>query len=624
MIHPRYGVLDHVPLGILVLDAERRVVFWNACLEDWTGIGRSQMVGIRLQERFPHLQEPRYAGRLDNLFSGGAPTVFSSQLHPHFLPAPLRSGRLRVQHTVGVGIPTGDGGSHVLLALEDVTNLADAVAARRVAEQRYRSIAEDQTEMIVRWRPDGMRTYANDSYCRALNLEREAVIGTSLFASLQESERTELRRIVERLTPARPVARQETRSRPEGEEGRVEWTSWTHRALFVEPDEVSELQSVGRDVTDRKLAEEALKESEERFRAVAETAPAAIFIHDGTALRFANAAAEAASGRPRDRLFAEFWEMIHPDSLALARECVLGRLEGEAGAVRSELCLVRGDGEEVWLDLSADRLRLEGRRAVVGVGLDISQRKQLERFKDGLISLAAHELRNPLTSILNTLEWLTQKEGDLSEADKKLLDVAYRNSVRMARLIDDVLDVEKAESGNLVLNPARLELGPLVEQAIVASEGYARGLDVRLHLEQSAPGALVMADPDRLLQVLANLLSNAAKFSPPASTVTITVSRQGPALRVAVRDHGPGIPEDQRSHVFEKFFQVRSKEKRHKGTGLGLAICKSLVERQGGRIGFESAPDRGTTFFFELPEHVEHPADPQTSQPTGPEPADRP
>jgi PAS domain S-box-containing protein len=609
VIHPRYGVLDHVPLGIVVLDAERRVVFWNACLEDWTGIGRSQMVGIRLQERFPHLQEPRYVGRLDNLFSGGAPTVFSSQLHPNFIPAPLRSGRLRVQHTVGVGVPTGDGGSHVLLALEDVTNLADAVAARRVAEQRYRSIAEDQTEMIVRWRPDGMRTYANDSYCRTVRMPRDEVIGTSLFASLQESERAELRRIVEGLTPERTVARQETCSRPDGPEGPVAWTAWTHRALFVGADQLGELQSVGRDVTDRKLAEEALKESEERFRTMAETAPAAIFIHDGTALRFANAAAEAASGRPRERLFAEFWEMIHPDSLTLARECVLGRLEGEAGPVRSELCLVRADGEEVWLDLSADRLRLEGRPAVVGVGLDVSQRKQLERFKDGLISLAAHELRNPLTSILNTLEWLTQKQGDLSEADKKLLDVAYRNSVRMARLIDDVLDVEKAESGDLVLNPTKLELGPLVEQAIVASEGYARGLDVRLHLERTVPGALVMADPDRLLQVLANLLSNASKFSPPAATVAITVSRQGAALRVAVRDHGPGIPEDQRSHVFEKFFQVRSKDRRHKGTGLGLAISKSLVERQGGRIGFESAPEQGTTFFFELPEHVEYPAD---------------
>jgi len=141
----RYAVLDYVPLGVMVLDHEMRVVFWNTCLEDWTEVRRAEVIGRPLRERFPHLGEPRYATRLAPLFAGGAPIILSSQLHPHLVPSRLRSGRLRVQHTVAVAVPCESGkGFDALLALQDVTNLADAMEALRGArDEAQRQAATD-------------------------------------------------------------------------------------------------------------------------------------------------------------------------------------------------------------------------------------------------------------------------------------------------------------------------------------------------------------------------------------------------------------------------------------------------------------------------------------------------
>ncbi len=136
-----FEALDHVPLGVMVFDRELRLLFWNACLEEWTGLLREDMLGHDVRDRLPQLWEPRYAGRLRELFEHGAPAVFSSQLHPHFVPAPLRSGRLRVQHTTAVAMPAEGGGFHALVIVQDVTGLADAMAALRRARDEARQRA---------------------------------------------------------------------------------------------------------------------------------------------------------------------------------------------------------------------------------------------------------------------------------------------------------------------------------------------------------------------------------------------------------------------------------------------------------------------------------------------------
>jgi signal transduction histidine kinase len=180
--------------------------------------------------------------------------------------------------------------------------------------------------------------------------------------------------------------------------------------------------------------------------------------------------------------------------------------------------------------------------------------------------------------------------------------VAERNGQRLLDLINDLLDVEKIESGKLSLAPELLAIEDVVREAMLLNKAFGERFGVRFELVASLPGRKVLADRKRLLQVMTNLLSNAAKFSPEGDSVEIVMQDTGHEVRVAVQDRGPGIPEAFRGRIFARFAQADSTATRQKGgTGLGLAICKRLIEMMHGKIGFEDRPGGGTTFWFELP-----------------------
>jgi signal transduction histidine kinase len=187
----------------------------------------------------------------------------------------------------------------------------------------------------------------------------------------------------------------------------------------------------------------------------------------------------------------------------------------------------------------------------------------------------------------------------------ELTEVAERNGQRLLDLINDILDIEKIESGKLTLNPEVIRVDELVREAIMLNKGFGDRFKVRFEARGPLSAREVTADHKRLLQVMTNLLSNAAKFSPEGQVVEITTEERPDCLRVAVHDRGPGIPEAFRARVFGRFNQADSTTSRQKGgTGLGLAICKRLVEMMQGRIGFQDREGGGTTFWFELPRHA--------------------
>lgn len=180
--------------------------------------------------------------------------------------------------------------------------------------------------------------------------------------------------------------------------------------------------------------------------------------------------------------------------------------------------------------------------------------------------------------------------------------MAQRNSERLSALINDILDIEKIESGQMEFRIEPVALRPFLESALVMNRMYAVRHGVNFRLEEPVPEAAVMADRDRLLQVLTNLLSNAAKYSPHGQVISIAASMRDGQVRVAVIDRGAGVPKSFRDRIFQKFAQADSSDTRGKGgTGLGLAICKAIIEQMDGRIGFNSEPGEGTTFYFELP-----------------------
>jgi CheY-like chemotaxis protein/two-component sensor histidine kinase len=233
---------------------------------------------------------------------------------------------------------------------------------------------------------------------------------------------------------------------------------------------------------------------------------------------------------------------------------------------------------------------------------DISKRKRSERLENEFVATVSHELRTPLTSIAGSLGLLIGgAAGDLPSSAERLLKIAYNNSQRLVRLINDILDIEKIESGHATFDLKPVDLWSLIEQAIESNRGVAGNFGVRMRLEPHVTAAIVRADADRIIQVVTNLISNAIKFSPTDAEVVIAIEDRGAAVRVSVRDRGPGIPEAFRTRVFEKFAQADPAGAGHKGgTGLGLNIVKQIIDHHGGIVGFEPATGHGTIFYFEL------------------------
>jgi PAS domain S-box-containing protein len=312
----------------------------------------------------------------------------------------------------------------------------------------------------------------------------------------------------------------------------------------------------------------------------------------------------------------QFWQAhLHPDDAFAAQQQRLAALQDKSN-YRSEYRFRCADGHYSWLEEIATVLcdELGTPIRLRGILLDIDERKQAEnriieerqkidRLKNDFVSTVSHELRTPLTSIRGSLGLvLGGVTGTVPAPAVKLLDIAYKNTERLVRLINDLLDIDKIASGKMDFDLQWYDLSPMIEQAIETNAAYGAQLNVKFVLHDETANVAVKVDYDRMMQVMANLFSNAAKFSPEHGVVDVTIAVGSGVARISVQDHGPGISDEFRAKIFQKFTQQDSSDTRLKGgTGLGLAISQALIEKMGGRIGFESTLGQGTTFYLELP-----------------------
>ncbi len=355
-------------------------------------------------------------------------------------------------------------------------------------------------------------------------------------------------------------------------------------------------------------AEQALRDSEERFRLLVDGARdyALLMLDPFGRVTNWNAGAEQITGYSAsesvDIHFSRFYaaeavEAGIPDAELRAAEDQ-GRCEVEGWRVSK-------DGTRFWASMVLTALR-DGTGVLRGYAQltrDITQRKQLERMKNEFVSVVSHELRTPLTAIRGAMSLLQGGVmGPLPASALELVEIARSNCERLVRLINDILDIEKIEAGMMDLRLVRLEPERLVARTLDSLRAMAREAGVEVGYE------LVLADDwrgdeDRVIQVLTNLVSNAVKFSPPGGHVIVQIAPgERSHVRVSVRDQGQGIPADKMRLLFGKFQQLDGSDSRKKGgTGLGLAISKAIVEHHGGAIGVESTPGIGSTFWFELP-----------------------
>ncbi|WMW80281.1 ATP-binding protein [Undibacterium cyanobacteriorum] len=279
------------------------------------------------------------------------------------------------------------------------------------------------------------------------------------------------------------------------------------------------------------------------------------------------------------------------------------RSHSKVNAVGAEIEARRLSGELFPADLALSKTSDHGEAIFIGIIRDISERRRLDRLKSEFVATVSHELRTPLTSIHGSLKLVENGVmGEIPSEAKKLVGLAQKNSSRLILLINDLLDMEKLVAGKMPINMVELELVSAVRQSLADNAGYANNYHVKYVLNASLESLRVQADAVRLAQVLANILSNAAKFSNGAEKVDVRVSQVDGHALVEIEDYGQGIPADFQGEIFSAFAQANNGNTRQQGgTGLGLKISKALVEAMGGQIGFTTQEGMGTVFWFTLP-----------------------
>jgi len=373
-------------------------------------------------------------------------------------------------------------------------------------------------------------------------------------------------------------------------------------ATRIEVDARPLLVYIVRDITERKHAEERLRLAASVFENTTE----GIMITDqDAAIQSTNPAFTAITGFTAEEVIGKNPRILQSGAQSADFYEAMWESITATGHWQGELNNRRKNGEiyPQWLNINAIRDARGRVTNYVGVTFDITELKASERMKDEFIATVSHELRTPLTSIHGSLRLLGGGvAGELSEESARLVRIADDNSQRLVRLIDDILNIAKIEAEKMRFLLQPLAIDDVIGRAIEANRDFAQQYDVRLHAEQGIREARVLADKDRLMQVLANLLSNAVKHSPSGGVVRVSVQRQSEYWRVSVVDNGPGIPDSFHDKVFSKFAQADGTDRRQGGgTGLGLSICKAIIDRLGGRIGFDSEPGVRTSFYFDLP-----------------------
>lgn len=391
------------------------------------------------------------------------------------------------------------------------------------------------------------------------------------------------------------------------ESGKREWIKWAVHPWIDNAGEVGGIVMFSEVITARKEAEEALRLSEETFRAAMEHAPIGMVLvsRTGRWLQVNPALCRLLGYSKEELLEKDFQSITYPDDLEPYVEALVRLLLNEINACQLEKRYYHKSGRLVWTLLSVSLMRRADGEPdfLIAQIQDISERKEMERMKNEFISVVSHELRTPLTSIRGSLGLvLGALSRELSAKVKELIGIAHNNCERLILLINDILDIDKIASGHMRFASKRESLAELTRQAVEDNLPYARGLNAHIALTPIDEGVEVEVDASRYIQVLSNLLSNAAKFSPPGETITVAAELRGEWVRISVTDNGIGIAEEFRPRIFGRFSQADASASRAKGgTGLGLHISKQLVERMHGRIGYDTKVGEGTTFWVEFP-----------------------
>jgi two-component system, OmpR family, sensor histidine kinase VicK len=608
------ATLDSVPALVAVLDTAGRMVRFNRPAEELTGLKLGDIVGRPFVDEVLVEREARgwaqdkvrlaaggkIAGPYENLWrtAQGQPRRVSWSLRPLIAP----SGP-----DLGSTGPAAGEVQYLIVSGRDVTGQRQAEQALLTSEARYKHVVENSLGFVFTCTLEGRLTSLNPYTAESLGYRVEELTGKPLAGLLSKNGLQPFAESLKTIIKTGEYQGTIPFQRKDGVERKIAFRS---RRMDL-PGSASFVLTHGMDVTEQEETEEQLQLIRRQRELILAAVGDGIYGMDLEGkLSFLNPAAAKMLGYTMDELLGtDIHEKIHhshADGTAHSKaNCpiLVGMRSREGVRIRDDV-FWRKDGATVPVECVASPLIDEGQIAGMVVAFqDISERRRLERMKDEFISTVSHELRTPLTSLRASLGLISSGSLDKRpEKQKQMLEVAIGNCDRLVRLVNDILDFDKVEKGGLPLQIETFKVGDILRRA--ADVEHEAALKAQITFRFDVPSSLLVSvDQDRILQVLAELVSNAIKFSPPQTIIKLAAEAvENNEVCIIVEDQGRGIAQEKLDMIFERFQQGDASDSRALGgTGLGLAICRRIVQQHGGRIWAESKPDKGSKFLFTVP-----------------------
>ena len=600
------GTLDSIPFLAALLDTGGKMVRMNYPCMQLTGLSQEDAVGRPFIEKVLELADHTWAE--DKLREAAAGLVSG----PHETNWRTQGGRVRhVSWTLRpLPGPTGEI-LYLIVSGQDVTEQREAELALLSSETRYKQVVENSLGFLFTCSMEGRLTSLNAYTAETLGYRAEALTGRPVADLLDGNDAASFQECLRTLETGAEWQGSLRLRRGDGNYRRIAFRS---RRMEL-PGERPFVLNHGIDVTEQHEAEEALYLATRQRELILESVGDGIYGIDLYGrMTFVNQAAARTLGyTPEELTGRDLHEVVYRSRAdgspygKAASPILMAMHRSTAIRMRDEV-FWRQDGVPIPVDYSASPMLEEGRISGMVVAFqDISERRRLERMKDEFISTVGHELRTPLTSLRASLGLISS--GSLDKRPEKrtqMFDMAIGNCDRLVRLVNDILDFDSVEKGMLALNRKPMKADELLRQAAAAVHGPASASRIAFQID--ATEERVLADGDRILKVLHELLTNAIKFSPQETEIRLSAQSLEPANTSAgevcfiVEDQGRGIAPDKLEKVFDKFHQGDASDTRSRGgTGLGLALCRSIIEQHSGRIWAESAPGKGSRFLFTLP-----------------------
>lgn len=614
------AMLNSLPGVFYFCDHNGKFLRWNKNFELISGYSAEEIAQMHPLDFFEGKEKELITERIQQVFDGGesdAEANFSAKNRQYY-PYYFTGKRIEMEgqpYLIGMGI--------------DISERRRTEEALRESEARYRAVVENQTEFIVRWKPEGKRTFVNEAYRHYFGLTPEQALSAGFMPLIADEDRDAIEAKISRLLSGAVSAEMDTHRviKPDGSIG---WQEWVDQAIYDETGQIVEFQSVGRDVTDRKRTEDALAASEAELRALFASMNDVVLVIDrnGIYRKIAPTNPYLLYKPPEELLGKTLRDVFPPERAETFIDTIRQVIETQQTAhIEYELVI---DDRVVWFDASispmdvdntlwmardiTDRKRAEERLQRLNEELEqrvterteelaaaMSKAQESDRLKSAFLATMSHELRTPLNSIIGFTGVILQGlAGPLNEEQTKQLNMTRDSARHLLALINDVLDISKIEAGQLEIVKRPFDMRQAIESVLRVVQPLAEKKNLHIETFLESDIGIINNDRRRVEQVLINLINNAIKFSEHGD-VNIECQIRDGWLETSVRDQGIGIKPDDMHRLFKPFQQIDTGLARsHEGTGLGLAICTRLVTAMGGEITVESQWGVGSTFKFTL------------------------